>query len=187
MFKTLTHLPPYMGILIGLGILWLITEVIHKKKDEDERMNLSVLKALKKMDMSTVLFYLGILMAVSALEAAGLLTMLAKLADSVFQSTAILSVLIGFLSAVIGNVPIVAASMGMYPLSVFPTDHHFWNLLAYSAGTGGSMLIIGSAAGVAIMGIGKIEFFQYLKKISWMALLGYIAGIGVYVLMHGWF
>jgi Na+/H+ antiporter NhaD/arsenite permease-like protein len=181
-FKTLTHLPPYMGILIGLGVLWFITEILHKKKHEDERMNLSVLKALRKMDMSTLLFFLGILLAVASLEAAGILTALADMAGRAFPSVTALTGVIGLFSAVIDNVPLVAASMGMYPLSVYPADHSFWMLLAYCAGTGGSLLIIGSAAGVAAMAIEKIEFFKYLKIISWMALVGYLAGIGVYTL-----
>ncbi len=183
-FKILTGLPPYMGILIGLGILWLITEVIHKNKNDEEKMNLSVIKALRKMDMSTILFFLGILLAVSSLETAGILSKLAFWAGQTFKSVTILASVTGFLSAIVDNVPLVAASIGMYPLSVFPTDHYFWELIAYCTGTGGSILIIGSAAGVAVMGIGKIEFLKYLKKVSWLALLGYIAGIGIFTIFN---
>lgn len=183
-FKTLTHLPPYMGILIGLGFLWLVTEIMHHKKDDEERMNLSVLKALRKMDMSTLLFFLGILLAVSSLEAAGVLSGLAEIANRYVHSVALLTGGIGILSAIVDNVPLVAASMAMYPVSVYPADHAFWQLLSYCAGTGGSLLIIGSAAGVAAMGIEKIEFFKYIKNVSWLALLGYVAGIGVYLLQH---
>lgn len=186
-FKTLTHLPPYMGILIGLGLLWLTTEIMHNRKDDDERMNLSVLKALRKMDMSAILFFLGILLAIASLEAAGILTQLADAAGKVFRSVTSLTAVIGIFSAIVDNVPLVAAGMGMYPLSVYHVDHPFWLLLAYCAGTGGSILIIGSAAGVAAMAIEKIDFFKYIKKISWMALLGYFAGIGVFMLQHKMF
>lgn len=181
-FKTLTHLPPYMGILIGLGILWFITELLHRKKHEEERMNLSVLKALRKMDMSTLLFFLGILLAVASLEAAGILGGLAEFIGARIRSVTVLTGVIGLVSAVIDNVPLVAAAMGMYSTEVYPANHPFWTLLAYCAGTGGSLLIIGSAAGVAAMALEKIEFFKYLRKISWMALLGYLAGIGIFVL-----
>jgi Na+/H+ antiporter NhaD/arsenite permease-like protein len=136
------------------------------------------------MDLSTILFFLGILLSVSSFEAAGILSKIAIWADQTFKSVTILTSLIGFLSAIIDNVPLVAASMGMYPLSVFPAGHYFWALIAYCTGTGGSILIIGSAAGIAVMGIGKIEFFKYLKSISWLALLGYIAGIGVFSLQN---
>lgn len=163
-FKTLTHLPPSMGILIGLGVLWFITELLHKKKDEESRKNLSVLKALRKMDMSTLLFFLGILLAVDSLDAPGILLKLAEIADQFFNSITLLTGVIGILSAVIDIVPLVAASMGMYPLSVYPNDHSFWMLLAYFAGNGGSLLIIGSAAGVAAMVIEKTGIFKYFRK-----------------------
>ncbi|MGA2140965.1 MAG: sodium:proton antiporter NhaD [Brevinematales bacterium] len=179
-FKILTHMPPYMGILAGLGLLWVLTELMHKNKEDDMKHSLSVLQALKNTDMSAILFFFGILLSVSALETAGILSKLATWASSTFQSVTILTAATGLLSAIIDNVPLVAASIGMYPVSIFPTDHYFWELIAYCTGTGGSILIIGSAAGVAVMGIGKVEFFRYVKKISWLAILGYISGIGVF-------
>lgn len=183
-FKTITHLPPFMGILFGLGILWIVTEIIHIGKEKDIKHSLSIVRALEKIDTSTILFFLGILMAISALEATGLLTQLASFMDEKIGNQNIIVLSIGLLSAIIDNVPLVAASMGMYPLSIFPTDHYFWLFLAYSAGTGGSILIIGSAAGVAAMGMEKIEFFWYLKKIGWLALLGYFAGALTYILQY---
>ncbi|MGR3810757.1 sodium:proton antiporter NhaD [Jiulongibacter sp. NS-SX5] len=182
-FKTVTHLPPFMGMLLALGVLWLVTELLLKNKEEHFRNNYSVYKALEKVDMPSVLFFLGILLAVSALQTEGVLRGLAGwLSDNISNQTVIVT-LIGLLSSIVDNVPLVAASMGMYDLSTFPTDDRFWELLAYCAGTGGSALIIGSAAGVAAMGMEKINFFWYVKKISWLALIGYFAGIGVYLLM----
>ncbi|KPM47772.1 sodium:proton antiporter NhaD [Jiulongibacter sediminis] len=182
-FKTVTHLPPFMGMLLALGVLWMVTELLLKDKEEHFRNNYSVYKALEKVDMPSVLFFLGILLAVSALQTEGVLRGLAGwLSDNISSQTVIVT-LIGLLSSVVDNVPLVAASMGMYDLSQFPTDDRFWELLAYCAGTGGSALIIGSAAGVAAMGMEKINFFWYVKKISWLALIGYFAGIGVFLLL----
>lgn len=183
-FKTLTHLPPFMGMLCGLGILWVISEIIHKDKDESEKGSYSVLHALRKIDMPSVLFFLGILIAISALQSTGQLAQLASLMDEKIGNINLVVISIGLLSAIVDNVPLVAASMGMYDLQTYPTDHYFWEFLAYCAGTGGSALIIGSAAGVAAMGMEKINFFWYLKKISWLALIGYFAGAFTYILMH---
>lgn len=183
-FKTLTHLPPFMGMLLSLGILWAVTELLIKNRDSEYKKKFSVYKALEKIDMPSVLFFLGILLAVSALQTVGILTGVATwLTDTLKNQTVIVTV-IGLLSAVVDNVPLVAASMGMYSLEQFPMDDPFWELLAFSAGTGGSALIIGSAAGVAAMGMEKISFFWYVKKISWLALIGYFAGIGTFLLMQ---
>lgn len=183
-FKTLTHLPPFMGMLLSLGVLWAVTELLIKNRDADFKKKFSVYRALEKIDMPSVLFFLGILLAVSALQTVGILTGVASwLTDTLKNQTVIVTV-IGLLSAVVDNVPLVAASMGMYSLEQFPMDDPFWELLAFSAGTGGSALIIGSAAGVAAMGMEKISFFWYLKKISWLALIGYFAGIGTFLLMQ---
>lgn len=183
-FKTVTHLPPFMGMLLALGVLWLVSELILKDKEEHFRKNYSVYKALEKVDMPSVLFFMGILLAVAALQTQGILTNLAGwLSDNIASQTVTVT-LIGLLSSIVDNVPLVAASMGMYSLEQFPMDDSFWTLLAYCAGTGGSALIIGSAAGVAAMGMEKINFFWYVKKISWLALIGYFAGIGAYLLLN---
>ncbi|MBN8702348.1 MAG: sodium:proton antiporter NhaD [Bacteroidetes bacterium] len=181
-FKSATHLPPFMGMLFGLGLLWIISELLHKDKDEADKNVYSVVYALRKIDVPSILFFLGILVSVGALQSTGQLTDLASLMSEKIGNMNIIVLSIGLLSAIIDNVPLVAASMGMYDLSVYPTNHYFWEFLAYCAGTGGSALIIGSAAGVAAMGIEKIEFFGYLKKISWLALLGYIVGALTYIL-----
>ncbi len=181
-FKTITHLPPYMGMLFSLGIMWALTELIHHKKDEEEKGILSVNHALKKIDTPSILFFLGILMSIAALEQADILHQVAGFLDHEFGNIQIIAVLIGLVSSVFDNVPLVAALQSMYSLSVYPTDHYFWELLAYTAGTGGSILIIGSAAGIAVMGMEKIDFFWYLKNISWVALLGFLAGIVVFLL-----
>lgn len=186
-FKTVTHLPPFMGILLGLGVLWIITEIIHSEKDEAEKGVLSVNHALRKIDTPSILFFLGILVAISALQSAGVLTTLAAWLDQTIGNITIIGLIIGFLSAIVDNVPLVAAAQGMYSLEQYPTDHYFWEFLAYCAGTGGSALIIGSAAGVAAMGMEKIEFFWYLKRIMGWAVLGYLAGAGVYVLQSAAF
>lgn len=183
-FKTVTHLPPFMGILLGLGLMWMITETIHSDKDEEDRRKFSVAYALKKIDTSTILFFLGILLAVSALESTQQLQHAAKWMDDNLKDLNIIAGSIGLLSSVVDNVPLVAATQGMYSLDSFPTDHYFWEFLAYTTGTGGSILIIGSAAGVAAMGIEKIDFIWYLKKIGWLALVGYIAGAVVYILQN---
>ena len=181
-FKTLTNLPPYMGILFGLGILWIITEILHGAKGEEERRNLSVVHALRKIDTSTILFFLGILIAISALQSTGILTNLARFMAAKIGNESIIVISIGLVSSIIDNVPLVAAAQGMYDLTQYPPDHYFWEFLAYCTGTGGSALIIGSAAGVAAMGIEKINFFWYLKKISWLALIGFFSGAIIYIL-----
>lgn len=179
-FKTITHLPPFMGILIGLSVLWIVTEILHKKKEYEYK--ITVAKALRRIDIPSILFFLGILVAVAALESTGLLKSLATTMSESIGDLRIISISLGFLSAIIDNVPLVAATIGMYDLQTFPADHYFWEFIAYCAGTGGSLLIIGSAAGVAAMGIEKIDFFWYLKKISLWAFIGYIAGAIVYIL-----
>jgi Na+/H+ antiporter NhaD/arsenite permease-like protein len=183
-FKTLTHLPPFMGMMFGLGVLWVISEIIHKDKDEREKSAYSVLHALRKIDMPSVLFFLGILIAISALQSAGQLVHLASFMTEKIGNINIEVLSIGLLSAIVDNVPLVAAAIGMYDLSTYPTDHYFWEFLAYCAGTGGSALIIGSAAGVAAMGMERITFFWYIKKITLIALLGYFAGAITYILQH---
>jgi len=183
-FKTITHLPPYMGILFGLGIMWIVTELIHSGKDEEEKGILSVNHALRKIDSASILFFLGILVSVAALEATYVLHDVAAWLDKTVGDIRLITICIGLLSAVVDNVPLVAAAQGMYSLEQYPTDHYFWEFMAYCAGTGGSCLIIGSAAGVAAMGMEKIEFFWYLKKIAWMALLGYLAGAGVFIVQQ---
>lgn len=183
-FKTITHLPPYMGILFGLGLLWIITEMIHSERDEQEKGPLSVNHALKKIDTPSVLFFLGILLSIGALQASGILADVANLMNEKIGNISAITMAIGLLSSIVDNVPLVAATQGMYTLEVYPTGHYFWEFLAYCAGTGGSALIIGSAAGVAAMGIEKIEFFWYIKKISWLAILGYFAGAAAFMLQH---
>lgn len=183
-FKTLTHLPPYMGMLIGLGILWVITEIIHGDKDEENRHVLSVAHALRKIDSPSILFFLGILISIASLQVTGILSSLATWMNNYLVNENVIVITIGLLSSIVDNVPLVAASQGMYDLTQYPTDHYFWEFLAYSTGTGGSALIIGSAAGVAAMGMEKIGFFWYLKRMSLLALSGFFAGAGVYILQH---
>ncbi|TNE63915.1 MAG: sodium:proton antiporter [Bacteroidetes bacterium] len=184
-FKTVTHMPPYMGILLGVGVLWYVTELIHRGKEAEKRREFTVAAMLHRIDTPAILFFLGILLAVGALDSSGHLRLLSEALDSTFGNIYIINGLIGVLSAVVDNVPLVAASMGMYPTTEFPPNHDFWNLLAYCAGTGGSILIIGSAAGVASMGILKVDFLWYMKKISPYALVGYLAGILMYYALHG--
>jgi Na+/H+ antiporter NhaD/arsenite permease-like protein len=183
-FKNITHLPPFMGILFSLGVLWVVTEIIHKNKLEDHRHSLSVASVIRKVDTPSVLFFLGILLAVASLQTAGHLEQLAKVLNDSFGNIYIINIIIGLISSIVDNVPLVAGAMGMYPLSLYPQDHEFWELLAFCAGTGGSALIIGSAAGVAIMGILKIDFLWYLKKISWLALIGYFSGVLTFYLLN---
>lgn len=184
MFKTITHLPPYMGMLLGLGIIWVVTELMHKKKTDEEKGFYSVMNAIRKVDTPSILFFLGILISVAALESLGVLHHAAEALDEHLGNKTLIVSIIGLLSSIVDNVPLVAASMGMYSLEQFPVDDSFWHFMAYCAGTGGSILIIGSAAGVAAMGIEKIEFFWYLKKIAWLAFIGYIAGIGMFLLQQ---
>lgn len=181
-FKQLTHLPPFMGMLLGLGLMWVVTEFIHHEKDEMDRDRLSVNFALRKIDTPSILFFLGILLSVSALETGHLLQSLAAQLQEVLPGEDALVFSIGILSAIVDNVPIVAAVQGMYGLERFAQDHHFWHFIAYAAGTGGSLLIIGSAAGVAAMGMMRIEFGWYFRKIAPWALLGYVAGALWFVL-----
>ncbi|WP_111307307.1 sodium:proton antiporter NhaD [Confluentibacter sediminis] len=183
-FKTITHLPPFMGILFGLSIMWILTEVLHMKKSEAHKKSLSITGILTRIDTPSILFFLGILLAVAALQVGGHLLQLSQVLDANFDSVYMVNGLIGILSSVIDNVPMVAGAMGMYTLEVYPVDSAFWELLAYCAGTGGSILIIGSAAGVAIMGIFKIDFIWYIKKISFVAILGYLSGIFTYMLLN---
>jgi len=183
-FKTLTHLPPYLGMLLGLAVLWVVSELLNPKMDEDEKKQYTAGHALAKIDMPSVLFFLGILLAVGSLQSMGTLANFAGYLSSTIGDNRIIITLIGLLSAIVDNVPLVAASMGMYSLEMYPMDDFIWIYLAYCAGTGGSILIIGSAAGVAAMGMEKIEFGWYLKRISLLAALGYFAGAGVYLLMN---
>lgn len=181
-FKTVTHLPPFMGMMLALGIMWIITEFIHKGKNEEDRKNFSVAYALQKIDSSSILFFLGILLAIAALDAVGHLKMASGWMDVHLKDQNIIAISIGLLSSVVDNVPLVAATQGMYDLNLYPTDHFFWEFLAYCTGTGGSILIIGSAAGVVAMGLEKINFFWYLKRIGWLALIGFFAGALIYIL-----
>lgn len=183
-FKAITGLPPFIGILMGLGVLWVISEIIHKDKDEADRAQFSVAHALGKIDTPSVLFFLGILLAVGTLQSAGLLVHVAEWLQSSIGNVALIVLFIGILSAFVDNVPLVAAAMGMYTLEQYPVDNFFWTFLAFCAGTGGSALIVGSAAGVAAMGMEKIGFFWYLKNMSWLALLGYLGGAGLFLLMN---
>ena len=183
-FKTITHLPPYLGMLLGLGILWVTTEILHRNKTEKEKHSFSVAGVLQKIDTPSILFFLGILIAVAGLQSAGHLRMLATFLDEHIGNFYLVNIVIGTLSAVVDNVPLVAGAMGMYDLNTYPVDHSFWEFLAYCAGTGGSMLIIGSAAGVAVMGMEKIDFIWYLKKISIWALLGYLSGALAFYLLN---
>ena len=186
-FKTLTHLPPFMGMLFGLGVMWIITEMMHNGKDEVEKGTRSVVHALRKIDTPSILFFLGILVAVAAIQSLGMLTNLAAWLDRTVGNITVVVIIIGFLSAVVDNVPLVAAAQGMYTLEQFPTDHYFWEFLAYCAGTGGSALIIGSAAGVAAMGMERIDFFWYVRRITLWAVIGYLAGAAAFVLQYAVF
>ncbi|MCP3467273.1 sodium:proton antiporter NhaD [Bradyrhizobium sp. CCGUVB23] len=183
-FKAVTHLAPFMGILFGLGILWMVGEIIHRHKDEHVRRPLTLVHALTRIDMASVVFFVGILLAVACLEHAGLLATLARWLDTTVGRQDIIVVLLGLLSAIIDNVPLVAATMGMYGLAHYPPDSFIWEFIAYCAGTGGSILIIGSAAGVAAMGLEKIEFLWYARRIAGPALAGYLAGAVVYIAQH---
>ena len=180
-FKTLTGLPPYMGMMLALGAIWVASEIIHSDKDEAEREPLTPAYALQNIDTPSVLFFLGILLAVGSLEATGGLRAMATYLNVTVGNLDVIVLLIGIVSAVVDNVPIVAATMGMYDLQTYPADNKLWEFLAYCAGTGGSILLIGSAAGVAVMGMEKLEFSWYLRKISWLALLGYLAGAATYL------
>ena len=191
-FKTVTHLPPYVGMLLSLGVLWLVTEIIHRSKNHEQKSQLSVIGVMKKVDTPTIFFFLGILLAVASLQSAGQLDIVATFLDTTFNGQSvegiyIINMIIGLLSSIVDNVPLVAGAMGMYPVAetgLYATDGMFWEFLAYCAGTGGSVLIIGSAAGVAVMGILKIDFIWYLKNISLLALMGYLAGAATYIFLQ---
>ena len=191
-FKTITHLPPYVGMILSLGFLWLVTEIIHRSKNHEAKSQLSVIGVLRKVDTPTIFFFLGILLAVASLQSAGQLEIVARYLDTTFngQTTEgiyIINIIIGLLSSIVDNVPLVAGAMGMYPIAetgMFAADGMFWEFLAYCAGTGGSVLIIGSAAGVAVMGILKIDFIWYLKNISFLAFIGYASGAITYILLQ---
>ena len=196
-FKQITHLPPYMGMMISLSIVWLVSEYIHPgDKFYEERKHLYTARhALSKIEMSSILFFLGILLAVGALESVvaathadghpvGFLMSMAEHLQTAIPNTEIVVILLGVLSAIIDNVPLVAAVMGMYPMDLYPMDDKIWKLIAFTAGTGGSMLIIGSAAGVAAMGMERIDFIWYMKNISWLALIGFLVGSGAFVLLY---
>jgi NhaD family Na+/H+ antiporter len=180
-FKTITHLPPFLGILFGLGLLWLVGDLIHRKKEDEEKAPLTLVHALTRIDMGSIVFFIGILLAVATLEHTHILSSLAQWLDRTVGRLDAIVMLIGVVSAVVDNVPLVAASMGMYSLQDHPTDSFLWEFMAYCAGTGGSMLIIGSAAGVAAMGLERIDFFWYLRRISWLAFIGYVAGAVFYI------
>jgi len=194
LFKMTFHLAPYIGMLISLGFLWVITEIIHRSKNHEVKSHLSVIGVLKKVDTSTIFFFLGILLAVAALQTAGQLNIVAEYLQITFTGESgiyAINIIIGLLSSIVDNVPLVAGAMGMYEIGEvvpgklqYPTDHTFWEFLAYCAGTGGSVLIIGSAAGVAVMGILKINFIWYIKNISLLALMGYLAGAATYIIMQ---
>lgn len=194
-FKSITHLPPYIGMMLSLGFVWLVSEYIHPEEDftQEKHEKYSAHTALSRIELSSIIFFLGILMAVAALESVvvhtangdmGLLMSLADKLRAAVPNQDVVVIILGFLSAIIDNVPLVAASMGMYPMDVFPIDNKLWHFIAYSAGTGGSMLIIGSAAGVAAMGMERIDFIWYLKKIAGLAFIGFIAGAIVFILMN---
>jgi Na+/H+ antiporter NhaD/arsenite permease-like protein len=181
-FKGLTGLPPFMGVILALAVLWIITDLMHYP--HEERKHLRVPHVLTRVDTSGVLFFLGILLSVAALQSAGMLQVVAEWLNKTIDSQVFIATLLGIFSAIVDNVPLVAATMGMYPLEVFPMDSSFWHMIAYAAGTGGSLLIIGSSAGVAVMGIEKIDFFSYAKKMSLPVGAGYLAGMGVYLMLR---
>ena len=196
-FKTVFHLPPFQGMLLSLSVIWLVSELMHAKKPSQVKKQLKVIHIIKHVEIPTIFFFLGILMAVAAMQSAGQLHQLSVYLGQTFgtvtadgtivfdeKGVVIIDLIIGVLSAIVDNVPLVAGAMGMYDIGegFFAVNGLFWEFLAYTAGTGGSILIIGSAAGVAAMGMEKIDFIWYLKKISWLALIGYLAGAGVYFL-----
>jgi Na+/H+ antiporter NhaD/arsenite permease-like protein len=182
-FKSLTHLPPFMGMLLSLGIIWVFVELLHRNKNEVDKDTLSVVAALRRLNIPTLLFFLGILLAVSALQSSSLLGYWASSLSKYIVNQNVLIMIIGGLSSVIDNVPLVASVQGMYGLNIYPTDHYFWEFMAYAAGTGGSILIIGSAAGIAAMGMEKITFFWFLKRFSVLALVGYLSGAVTYIFL----
>ena len=183
-FKTITHLPPFMGVLFGLGFLWLVGDLVHRNKEDEEKQHLTLAHALMRIDMSSIVFFIGILLAVATLEHSHILNAVAIWLDQSMGRQDMIVTIMGLVSAIVDNVPLVAASMGMYDILQYPPDSFLWEFIAYCAGTGGSILIIGSAAGIAAMGLEKIEFGWYVKKISLLALLGYFAGIAAYIVQY---
>jgi Na+/H+ antiporter NhaD/arsenite permease-like protein len=181
--KTYSHLPPFLCMLLSLSLMWVVTTIIHFNKPIDARKKFEVSHALQKIDTPSILFFVGILLAVSALETIGALHLFASFIQGYLPDYNQLATALGLFSALIDNVPMVAAVQGMFSLEAFPKDHPFWLFLALTTGTGGSAIIIGSAAGVAAMGLEKIDFVWYLKKISWLALVGYFAGILTFILI----
>ena len=181
-FKLITGLPPFMCMLLSLGLLWIVVAVLNFKKSSEDRLLLSVSHSLHKINISGILFFLGILLAVGALESIGLLQYFAHFLENELGNIYYVDTAMGVVSAIFNNISLVAASQAMYGLSKFPADSHFWELLALTTGTGGSILIIGSAAGVGAMGIVKISFMEYLKKISWLAIAGFVSGILLFIL-----
>ena len=186
-FKTITHLPPFMGMLLALGIMWIVISIIHFNKDIESKNKFSVSSALQKIDTPSILFFLGILLSISALENVNVLEDIAHFLKSSLSNDWSIGIALGLLSAILDNVPLVAASQSMFNLTTYPTDHYFWNFLALTTGTGGSIFIIGSAAGVAVMGLEQINFGWYLKKIGWLALVGYLIGAIVFILQYNLF
>jgi Na+/H+ antiporter NhaD/arsenite permease-like protein len=181
-FKQITHLPPYVGMMLVLGILWIASDLLHRNKKDEIKQKYNAANALMRIDMPSLLFFLGILLAVAGLESLHVLEHVATWMDDTIGNKDVIIVGIGLLSAIVDNVPLVAATMGMYDMAVYPADHKIWEFIAYCAGTGGSVLIIGSAAGVAAMGLEKIDFIWYLRKMGFIALLGYLAGAAVYLM-----
>jgi len=183
-FKGITHLPPFLGILFGLGVLWAIGDLVHRDKPYEERKHVTIASALTRIDMSAIVFFIGILLAVATLSHSGILGALAEWLDDTVGRLDIIVLIIGLISAIVDNVPMVAAAMGMYSIEAHPPDSFLWEFMAYCAGTGGSILIIGSAAGVAAMSIEKMDFIWYMRKFGPLALLGYFAGAGIYILQQ---
>lgn len=181
-FKQVTHLPPYLGMMLALGVVWVVADIIHRRKDNEVQKRYSASNALMRIDMPSLLFFLGILLAVSGLESLHVLSSMAHWMDQSIGNKDVIVIGIGLLSAIVDNVPLVAASIGMYDLSTYPMDHKIWEFIAYCAGTGGSILIIGSAAGVAAMGMEKINFIWYFKKMGLLAFIGYLAGAFAFLL-----
>lgn len=184
-FKTLTGLPPFMGVVLALSVLWLVTDLIHHPYED--RKHLRVPYILTRVDTSGILFFLGILLCVASLQTAGILQVVANWLEEVVANQALIATLIGFFSAIVDNVPLVAATMGMYPLEIHPIDSSLWQMIAYAAGTGGSMLIIGSSSGVALMGLEKVDFVTYVKKATVPATIGFLAGMGAYLFQRALF
>jgi Na+/H+ antiporter NhaD/arsenite permease-like protein len=183
-FKAVTHLPPFIGAMFGLGVLWLAADILHKKKLSEEKTHFTLVHALSRIDMPSVIFFVGILLAVATLQHAGILTSIANWLSEVIGDLSVIVILIGLASSLVDNVPMVAASMSMFSMTDHPTDSFLWEFLAYCAGTGGSILIIGSAAGLAVMGLEKIDFVWYLKKVSLLAFVGYISGAMTYIVQY---